>query len=286
MTFLGRIKYVAFFATLLISIDAFAVVKMGVFPRRSPEETKAAFKPLADKLSKDLGEEVQLVVPNSFKEFWKAVKKNQFDLVHYNQYHYIRSHREQGYRVIVANEEFGQKQLSGIIAVRKDSGINSLEDLRGKMIVFGGSKKAMGSYIAPTAILKQAGLIEGRDYLVNFASTPPGAVVGLMTDVGSAVGVGDSAVEAIRNTDPTPVDASKLKTIATSEPFTHLPWAVNSNVSEEKAKKIQSIMTNLGNSEEGKKILVSAKVTGFYAVTDKDFVKVREMIKFATGERY
>jgi len=285
MTILGRIKFIAIVATLLISFDALAVVKMGVFPRRTPEVTEAAFKPLADKLSKDLGEEVQLIVPKSFKEFWQAVKDNQFDLVHYNQYHYIRSHREQGYRVIVANEEFGKKQLSGVIAVRKDSGINSLQDLRGKMIVFGGSKKAMGSYIAPTTILKKAGLVEGRDYLVNFASTPPASVIGLMSDVGSAAGAGDSVVEIIRDSGSS-IDESKLKTLATSDSFIHLPWAVNTNVSEEKAKKIQSIMTGLSNSDEGKKILTSAKVTGFYAVTDKDFEKVREMTKYATGERF
>lgn len=285
MIFPGRIKSLFFITLLLFSVDALAVVKMGVFPRRSPEITKQAFKPLANRLSKELGEEVQLIVPKTFKEFWTAVKNNQFDLVHYNQYHYIRSHREQGYRVIVANEEFGHKKLSGIIAVRKDSGINSVADLRGKMIVFGGSKKAMGSYIAPTAILKKAGLKEGRDYLVNFASTPPDAVLGLMSDVGSAAGAGNAAVEIIRDEGKN-IDTSKMKTLATSEPFTHLPWAVSTSVSEAKAKKIQAIMTNLSKSKEGKKILVSAKVTGFYAVTDHDFSKVREMIKYATGERY
>jgi len=285
MTFLGRTKFLIIIVTLLMSVDAFAVVKMGVFPRRSPELTKAAFKPLADKLSKDLGEEVQLIVPKTFKEFWKAVKKNQFDLVHYNQYHYIRSHREQGYRVIVANEEFGRKKLAGIIAVRKDSGINSLADLRGKMIIFGGSKKAMGSYIAPTAILKKAGLVEGRDYLVNFASTPPGAVVGLLSDVGSAAGAGDAAVNVLHDSGES-FDESKMKTLATSEAFTHLPWAVNSNISEKKAKKIQSIMTNLAQTQEGQKVLSAARVTGFYAVSDKDYKNVREIIKYATGERF
>lgn len=284
MTIPGRIKTIGFLVTLLFCADALAVVKMGVFPRRSPEATEAAFKPLAQKLSKELGEEVQLIVPKTFKEFWKAVKKNQFDLVHYNQYHYIRSHREQGYRVIVANEEFGKKQLSGVIAVRKDSGINSVKDLRGKMIVFGGGKKAMGSYIAPTAILKKAGLEEGRDYLVNFASTPPAAVIGMMADSGAASGTGNAAIEIVEAQGK--VDASKLKTIATSEPFTHLPWAVNTNVSEAKAKKIQDIMTHLGKTEEGKKILASAKVTGFYAVSDKDYKNAREIINFATGERF
>ena len=88
-------------------VEALAEIKMGVFPRRSPEATQQAFQPLAEHLSKVLGEDVKLVVPKSFREFWKGVKQKQFDLVHYNQYHYIRSHKECGYRVIAANEEFG-----------------------------------------------------------------------------------------------------------------------------------------------------------------------------------
>ena len=285
MTFLGRIKFITFIAALLVSVDALAVIKMGVFPRRSPEATQAAFKPLADKLSKELGEEVQLVVPKSFKEFWKAVKSNQFDLVHYNQYHYIRSHREQGYRVIVANEEFGQKKIAGAISVRKDSGINTVADLRGKMIIFGGGKKAMGSYIAPTAILKQAGLVEGRDYLVNFASTPPKALLGLMSESGSAAATGDAVIKILQNSKHSK-DVAQMKTLVVGEAYTQLPWAVSAKVSEEKANKIQAIMTSLVKSAEGKKVLAAAKVTGFYAVSDNDFSKVREITTYATGEHY
>ena len=73
-----------------------ADVVMGVFPRRPAAATVAAFKPLAAHLSKVLGEKVIIVAPKNFKAFWKGVKKGQFDLVHYNQYHYIKSHKEQG----------------------------------------------------------------------------------------------------------------------------------------------------------------------------------------------
>ena len=118
----------------------------------------SAFKPLAEHLSKVLGEEVKIVAPKDFKEFWKGVQSNQYDIVHFNQYHYIKSHKELGYNVIAANEEFGSSTIAGAIAVRSDSGINSVADLKGKTILFGGGKMAMTSYIATTAMLKKAGL--------------------------------------------------------------------------------------------------------------------------------
>ena len=46
------------------------------------------------------------------------------------------------------------------------------------------------------------------------------------------------------------------------------------------------VMTSLKNSEEGRSILKAAKVTGFFAVTDKDYDEVRAITKFAVGETY
>jgi phosphonate transport system substrate-binding protein len=270
--------------TALLSAHAVADIKLGVFPRRPADVTYKAFKPLADYLSEKLGEKVELIVPKTFKDFWIGVKNNEFDLVHYNQYHYIKSHKELGYRVIVANEEFGNKQLSGAISVRKDSGINNVADLRGHVILFGGGRKAMGSFIAPTAILKKAGLREGKDYAANYAANPPSAVVGVYNKGASAAGSGNVVLRLTANTKQ--INAKDMKIIAESEPYTQLPWAVKASMSETKAKQIQAIMTSLKNSAQGKAILKAAMVTDFFAVTDADYANVREITKYAIGEDY
>jgi len=272
------------FLTLLGSAQAIADVTLGVFPRRPVAATHKAFKPLAEHLSKQLGEPVRLVIPKNFKAFWDGVQKKQFDIVHYNQYHYIKSHKDLAYQVIVANEEFGNKQIAGALTVRKDSGIKSVADLKGKTILFGGGKKAMGSYIAPTAILKTAGLTAGQDYKVKFAKNPPSAVIGVYNNAATASGSGNVILRIKAVTKK--INTDDVRILAESEPFTQLPWAVKGDMAEAKAKKIQDIMIQLKNSDQGKAILKAAKVTGFYAVTDADYAKVREITKFAVGEKY
>jgi phosphonate transport system substrate-binding protein len=271
-------------AALLGPIEAFADLTLGVFPRRPAASTHKAFKPLADKLQQELGEKVNLVVAKDFKSFWKQVAANQFDIVHFNQYHYIKSHKEFGYKVIAANEEFGGRQIAGSLSVRKDSGIKTVADLRGKTILFGGGTKAMGSYIAPTSVLKKAGLEAGRDYKVSFAKNPPSAVIGVYHKAANAAGSGNVVLKISAVTKK--IKADDMKLLVESEPFVQLPWAVKSSMSDDKAKKIQQVMTSLKNSEEGRAILKAAKVTNFFAVTDKDYNKVRDMTKFAVGEEY
>lgn len=269
---------------ILAPHSASAEIKMGVFPRRPPAATTRAFKPLAEKLSKELGEEVVLVVPKDFATFWKGVESQEFDLVHYNQYHYIKSRKELGYRVIVANEEFGNREIAGALSVRKDSGINSVADLKGKTILFGGGPKAMGSYIAPTAALKQAGLIEGQDYQARFAKNPPSAVIGVFNKAADAAGSGNVILGVKGVTSK--IKAADMTILVESESFVHLPWAVKASMPQDRADQIKSVMVGLKGTPDGDEILKSARVTGFFEVDDADFSKVREITRLAKGEEY
>ncbi len=271
-------------AGLAASAPASAEIKMGVFPRRPAAATNKAFKPLAEKLSQELGEPVVLIVPKDFPTFWKGVESKEFDLVHFNQYHYVKSHKELGYKVIAANEEFGNKQVAGALSVRADAGINGIADLKGKTILFGGGKKAMGSYIAPTAILKEAGLEEGKDYQVQFAKNPPSAVIGVFNNAAGAAGSGNVILQVKGVTSK--IDVGQMKILAESEPFVHLTWAVKGDMPEDKAAKIQSVMTSLKGSADGDPILKAARVTDFYVVKDEDYAKVREITTLAIGEAY
>jgi phosphonate transport system substrate-binding protein len=162
---------------------------MGVFPRRNAKVTMKLFNPIAKYLSRKLGREVELVISKDFESFWEGVTEQRYDLVHYNQYHYLESHKKYGYQVIAKNEEFGSSRISGVITIRVDSGIRSVLDLKGKKIVFGGGPKAMMSYIVPTYLLREGGLRAG-DYEEAFARNPPNAILSAYFRQSAAAGAG------------------------------------------------------------------------------------------------
>jgi len=272
---------IIWFSAFISSFPVLADIKMGVFPRRSTAATNKIFKPLADELSKALGEPVQLIIAKNFKYFWRGIEDNEYDLVHYNQYHYLLSHKNFGYKVIAVNEEFGNNKISGSLIVRKDSGIKKVADLKGKTILFGGSEKAMGSYIAPISILKKAGLLAGRDYTVSFSKNPPGAAIGVFNNAANAAGVGNVILK-VKGVQKK-IDVSQMKVLAESKPFIQLPWAVNANMPTAKANKIQSFMTSLKGNNDA--LLKSTRVTNFLKASDKDFNSVREIVKFSIDER-
>lgn len=275
-------KLIVMITLFFVTGSVWAEVVVGVFPRRPAAKSVKMFTPLVNQLSAQLNEKFKLVVPKDFKTFWRMLKQGKFDVVHYNQYHYVLSNKKYGYRVFVANEEFGKRRISGALTVRKDSGIQSIADLKGKTILFGGGKKAMGSYIAPTALLKQAGLMEGRDYHARFSKNPPSAVLGVYSGAVNASGSGNVILQVKMVTKS--IDVSKLRILAESEAFVHLPWAVKADMPAKKLNRIRSVMIGLKGTEKGRKILESAKVTGFYPVADEDFNQVRKISEYALSK--
>ena len=226
-----RILIAASLSLVLIYADQFAqaeegdnTLHMGIFPRRGAAMTQKMFTPLSEGLSQALGRKVVLDTTHDFASFWQRVNQQRYDIVHYNQYHYVRSHKDLGYQVIAHNVEFGHSRIAGAILVRKDSEVHSLQDLKGKKIAFGGGRKAMQAYIATTYLLREAGLNKG-DYFEQFALNPPKACIATYYHQAAAAGAGDYVLElpVVKKE----IDVDEMRYLAVGEKLPHLPWAVS-----------------------------------------------------------
>ena len=247
---------------------------VGVFPRRNATLTSDLFTPLAQYLSRKLQREVRLQTAKDFPAFWQGVEEGRYDLVHYNQYHYVLS--ADRYRVIAHNEEFGHGTISGAIYVRRDSGIESLQQLRGRSILFGGGPSAMMSYIVPRYMLQQAGVAES-DFETRFAASPPNAVLGVFFHQSDAGGAGDVVIDlpVVKKS----VQVEEIRMLARSEPIIHLPWAVKQDMSTQLAEQIRQLLVGLKGSEEGQAILKAARLTGLAPSDDRDYDRCREIVR-------
>lgn len=256
---------------------------MGIFPRRNAKVTVRMFKPLSDYLSEKIGKDIKVVTSKNFPSFWRNVTKGKYDIVHYNQLHYIESNEKFGYRVFAHNEEFDVDGIRGALVVRKDSGINSIKDLKGKTILFGGGKKAFVSYVVNAVAMQQAGLARS-DYITQFAKNPPNAAIATYLKQVDAAGIGDVILK-IPLLEQKGVDVSKLKIISLSNSLPHLPWAVNKSMPNKVKQLIQKTMLKLNDSPEGKAMLQKAGMSGLRIADDNHYDSSRKIIdEFNTVE--
>ena len=267
-----------FFAAALSPAQADDHLVMGVFPRFNAGETMTRYTPLAESLGKRLNRKVTVVTSKDFQSFWHGVEEQRYDVVQYNQYQYIRSAAT--YQVIAHNKEFGKSTIAGVIYVRRDSGIADLKQLRGRTILFGGSEDAMIGYIAPVYLLLQAGLTKS-DFKSIFAVNPLNSVIGVFHKQADAAGSGDIVIEqpAIRSA----IDPGQLTALAVSEQLLHLPWAVRRTMPAKLRESIRTTLVNLENSDEGRKDLRAALLSGIGKADDRDYEPHRRMVRAVLG---
>lgn len=256
---------------------------LGIFPRRNIKTTYRLFTPLANYLEQILQREVRLETSKSFSDFWQSVQQRKYDLVHFNQYHYIVSHLNYGYEVFLKNKELGKATIAGSLIVRKDSGINHIADLKGKVILFGGDRRAMQSYIAATWLLQQGGLKQG-DYIEKFAINPPNTIISTFFKRADASGSGDVVMHLDNVTQR--IDVSQLKFLAKTAPMSHLPWAFRSDLPVELKQTIKQALIDLSSTESGKVILRNAQLDALIPASDSEYDQHRKIISDVYGEDY
>lgn len=250
----------------------------GVFPRRNATETVRMFTPMASHLAEQLGRKVSVVTARDFEAFWQGINGRRYDIVHYNQYHYIRS--AQNYQVIAYIEEGGKSTISGALYVRRDSGITDLAQLKGRTVLFGGGEDAMISYITNMYLLLQAGL-KRDDIKSVFAVNPPNSVLALHRRQADAAGAGDGALElpVVANA----IDTRELTALKVSEPLLQLPVAVKRDMAPKLRAAIQATLVGLKDSEAGQQVLKAAVMTGLGKAEDKDYDPHRRIVRAVMG---
>lgn len=274
-------RLTAFWLALAVPAAEACQLVLGIFPRWTATETFNRFQPLTQALAEGIACDVKLETTKDFPSFARAVADGRYDIVHYNPIQHWRAHQRFGYRAILMNEEDGERYLTGIIAVRKDSPVQHLTELRGKTVVFGGDRDAMVAYAATTALLRAAGLKAG-DYQEEFALNPSQGILGLQHGRGDAATAAELFLKIpnlIRGFDP-----GAVRVIARTAPLPHLAWAVKRSVPPALSSRAQHFLAGLNATPHGRVVLNQAKLTRLWPATDADYRKALSASKLMDGK--
>jgi phosphonate transport system substrate-binding protein len=104
-----------------------------VVPQYTVTHVYRSWRPVLAELERSTGHSFKLLVYPSFRAFETDYLNGVPDFVYFNPYHQVLGYKAQGYLPLVRD---GKRKLTGIIVVRKDSGIDSIAQLEGKNIAF------------------------------------------------------------------------------------------------------------------------------------------------------
>lgn len=261
----------------LLSGNALAEIKFGILPRLSAVELTTMFAPLTEYLTKETGEKVSLVIPRDFDAFKAMVAAGQVDMGFANSIVYIQLKKDVAVDPLAlsAEKKAGTK-FRGIIIARKDSGIERIQDLKGKKLIFVDEDSA-GGYIFQMLLLNKAGFDVRKDFTrLPFAKKHDNVTMAVFNKAADAGGIREDDLDKMKDK----VDLSQIRIVAYSDYFPNWPVFATPKLNKGAAAKIKAALLKLKPGDpESEKILSAAKLTGFATVSDKDYDQLRQAAK-------
>jgi phosphonate transport system substrate-binding protein len=252
---------------------ASAEVRFMLLPRLSATGLSAMFTPLAEYLSQETGEKVSIIIPKDFDAFKSAVSAGQAELGFANSLVYVQLKKSTSIEPLaVAAEQKGGTKFRGIIIARKDSGIDKVQDLKGKKLIFVEKDSAAG-YVFQMLTLSKAGLDVKKDFTtLPFAKKHDNVAMAVFNKAADAGGIREDDLEKMADK----IDLSQIKIVAFTDYYPNWPLFATSKLDKGRAEKVKAALLKLkpGNPQS-EKILAAAKLVGFAPVTDKEYDQLR-----------
>ena len=260
------------------SVAAEINLKFGTYAADKPTETVKKYRPflvfLENQLSNELGEQVRIdmVIAKEYETSIQQLASGEVDFARFGPASYVlATDQNPAVQIVAMESKNGQKKFRGIIAVHKDSHIDSIEDLAGLTFAFGDELSTIGRYLAQAELL-DAGITSEDLHAYEF--------LGRHDSVGLAVGAGKFAAGALKESTfkKLVADGVPIRALAHFDNVTK-PWISASTLSPRIFDAMQRIML----SSENEEIVRRVAKNGFLLGSDVDYQDIRQAMKKSTA---
>src|ERR1051325_7238988 len=262
------------------------VLRVGFVPSENAQQVIQNAQPLIEILQKELGMEVQPFVATDYTGVVAALRGNKLDLAFLTPASYVMAKNEANVRVALKSERQGSPFYYAAIITRADSGIRTIEDLRGKSFAFG-DPLSPSANVFPRKMFHEHGIDPVRDFKqVLYSGRHDATVLAVLNrkvDAGATYSNSpDSSDTAWMRYLKDPADVKRIRAIAFSEPIPADNLVVSGALDPKIVKKLEQVFVELSRDAKGKEMLRDLyQIDGFVPATDQDYDSVREAFKEA-----
>lgn len=240
--------------------------RFGVFPHLPPSRLEHVYLPMALDFRRALGRDIEFRASGSFERFSERLAAETYDIVLLQPFDYVWAHDQHGYLPIAHRSE----ELTSIIIVKNDSAIQSLDDLRGKVIA-NPPENAAVSFLTRQA-LRSAGLHPGKDVTLRYVRSHYSCFQKVLIGKADACG---TARQSMRLAEPQIKNGFRI--IYETPPIPQVLFAVHARVPERDRERIRDTVLGWATSRGGQKILAQGSMSPFVPASDDEYDSVRDI---------
>ncbi len=265
---------VAFSANAMAQSQKPLELGVGLF-QPDKEKNDATYKPLAEYLSKKLGREVRLRTVDTWEGLAKSLASGETDMALMGPWGYVLANHNAGAEVVSTILYQGKPEYFAIMITNPKSGINSIDDLKGKTFAFGDKGSTSGFLIPSHEFFKRG--IDPEKYFSKVINTKHQAIETQVTR-----GELDAGADFNRNRDTMIeqglIKAADSKIIWTSAPLPNDAFAVSSVLAKDAAftAKLAATLSSIGEALKTQPNLLPNNYTGFVSKDNKYYAPIKD----------
>jgi phosphonate transport system substrate-binding protein len=242
------------------------VYSFEVVPQFTAAKTYTTWSPLLQRVGQDAGLCFDLRVSATIPEFEHKLLKGEPEFVFLNPYHAVLAYQKKKYQPLLADSE---DLLTGILVVRADSPIKTLDELKGKNLTFPAPNSFAASLLIRAELAKKK--IDITPVFVKTHSNVYRSVIGKDAIAGGGV----------NNTldNEAPEVRQQLRVLYETAAYTPHPVATHPSVSTAVRERFLKAMLKLTQDEEGRKLLDGINLSKPQAVTYAKHYKPLESLQ-------
>ncbi|MBP2675795.1 MAG: phosphonate transporter, periplasmic phosphonate-binding protein [Deltaproteobacteria bacterium] len=254
---------------------------IGLIPEQNVFRQMERYEPLMAYLGGKTGYRFELKVLPRYGNIVTNFQSLELDGAFFGSFTYALAHTRIQVDVVARPENLkGVSTYHGMVFVRKDSGIASFKDMKGKRMAMV-DKATTAGYLLPLAFFRENGNPDFRKHLkeVYFTGTHEDAirdVVNRKADIGAAK---NTVFERMSAEDPGL--RGSLKILAVSPQVPENALAMRSSLGKDSIGKIRKALLEMDRDPEGQLVLRDFGARRFIETTDKDYEPVFRFAKQA-----
>jgi phosphonate transport system substrate-binding protein len=247
--------------------------RLAIHPLHNPQKLAEAYQPLVDHLNRQLtGVRIELEASRDYQAYEEKFRARSPELLLPNPWQTLESIKV-GYRVIAMAGDAAD--FKGIFIVRKDSGIKTPADLKGKVVSYP-SHTALAACIMPQYFLHQNGIDVMKDIQNVYVGSQESSIMNAYLGQSAAAATWPPPWRLFERDHP--AEAAQLQVIWETPSLLNNSVMVRDDVPPAISEKIRQALLDLATLPEGKAILAGMSTARFHAADDASYAKVRNYI--------
>lgn len=255
------------------SKDAKIKYVIGIHPLHNPKRLFEVYGPIVDFLNANMPEaDLTLEASRNYEEFDRKLYSGYFDFAMPNPYQTVNALKH-GYRVFgkMANDE----DFRGIILVRRDSGINTVADLKGKAVSYP-APTALAATLMPQYYLHTHGIDVNHDIENRYVGSQESSILNVLRGHVAAGATWPVPWKTFNKENPEL--ASQLEVKWQTESLQNNGWVVRKDLPTPLAEKFATLLFSLDQHEQGRAMLARIPVTRFEPANDDSYGPVQAFL--------